>query len=110
MSCLKFPPSSSSPQRNATESANRHKHFFGDGEGRIVYTDIKKQEPRPIPKERTSSKLDSLAVIGGEGKASISDKLQDHPNHVPTREKSQQLAGETAMPDRVITPSSFYPR
>ena len=40
----------------------------------------------------------SFAITGGEGEASISDKLQDHPNHVLIRQESQQLAGEAAMP------------
>ena len=29
--------------------------------------------------------------------------LQDHPNHVPIRQKSQQHAGEAAVPVRVIS-------
>ena len=48
-----------------------------------------------------TSKPASLAITGGEGEASILDKLQDHPNHVLIRQKSQQLAGEAMVPDSV---------
>ena len=76
----------------------------GCGE-KIVYIDVKKEEGQdeslriavsqtPIPA--------SLAVTGDEGKVSLSDKLQDHPGHVLNREKSQQFAGEAAVPDSVI--------
>ena len=47
------------------------------------------------------SKPASLATTG-EGEASILDKLQDYPNHVFIWHKSQQLAGEAAVPDSVI--------
>ena len=50
-----------------------------------------------------TSKSVSLAATGGEGEASISDKLQDHPNHVFIRQKSQQLSGEAAVPHSVMS-------
>ena len=43
----------------------------------------------------------SLAITDGEGEAFILDKHQGHPNHVLIQQKTQQLAGETAMPSSV---------
>ena len=50
-----------------------------------------------------TSKPVSLAVTGGKSEASTLEKFPDHPDHVLIREKSQQLAGEAAMPDSVIS-------
>ena len=50
-----------------------------------------------------TSKPASLGVTGDEGKASISDKIQDHPNRVLIRQMSLQLAGKAALPDSVIS-------
>ena len=50
-----------------------------------------------------TSKPALLAITGGEGEASTSYKLQDHPNHVLIRQKSKQLAGKAAVPDSVIS-------
>ena len=38
-----------------------------------------------------------------EGEAFIFDQLQDYSDHVLIRQKSQQLSGEAAMPDSVIS-------
>ena len=51
------------------------------------------------------SKPALLALTGGEDEAFISDNLQNHTNHVFIRKQSQQLAGEAAVPDSVITAS-----
>ena len=45
-----------------------------------------------------------VKLTGGEGEASILDKLQDYPKHVLIWERSQQLAGEAAVPVRSIMP------
>ena len=50
-----------------------------------------------------TSKPATLAVTGREGEASIFDKLQDHLDHVIIRKKSQQIAGEAAVLDSVIS-------
>ena len=44
------------------------------------------------------SKPASLAITVDESETPISEKLQDYQNHVLIRQKSQQLAGETAVP------------
>ena len=44
-----------------------------------------------------------LAVTSGEPKASILDELQNYPDYVLIREKSQQLAGEKAVLNSVIS-------
>ena len=52
---------------------------------KIVYIDIKKdggQGPSLGDAISQTSKPASLAITGGEGEASIVDKLQDHPNHM----------------------------
>jgi hypothetical protein len=43
-----------------------------------------------------------LSATGGEVKAAISDKLQDHTDHVPVRQQAEQLAGEAAVPYGII--------
>ena len=60
--------------------------------GKIVYIDIKKEEGQDQSLGDAVShtlKPALLAITGGECKASISDKLQEHPNHVLIRQKSQ---------------------
>ena len=61
--------------------------------------------PRSITGGRRFSDVEAtlLAIIGGEGEASISNKLQEHSSHVLIRQKSQQLTGEAAVPDGVIS-------
>ena len=49
------------------------------------------------------SKPASLAITGGEDEAFMSDKLQDYPNHVLVRQKSEQLAGAAVVSDSVIS-------
>ena len=59
--------------------------------GKIIYIDIKKEEGQDGSLRDAvsqTSKPASLAITGGEGEACISDKLQDHPNHVLIRQKS----------------------
>ena len=48
-----------------------------------------------------------LAVTGGQGEASVPNKFHDHPDHVLVRKKSQQFAGETTVPDSVISSSQI---
>ena len=53
--------------------------------GKIVYIDIKKQGGQDQSLGNAISHMSkpaSLAITNGEGEASISDKLQDHPNYV----------------------------
>ena len=72
--------------------------------GKIVY--IKKegcQDQSLVNAISQTSMPASLAITSGEGEASISDKLQDHFNHVLIWQKSQQLAGKAAVPDNVIS-------
>ena len=81
----------------------------GGRERKIVYININEeggQDRSQRDAVSQTSKLASLVVTSGENKASISDKLQDHPNHALIREKSQQLAGDSAVPDSVIKPLS----
>ena len=57
-------------------------------EGKIVYIDIKKEgdQDRSLGDAiLQTSKPASLAITSGEDEASISDKLQDHLNHVLIR-------------------------
>ena len=59
--------------------------------GKIVYIDIKKEggQDRCLGDAISpTSKPASLAITGDEGEASISNKLQDRPNHVLVRQKS----------------------
>ena len=69
---------------------------------------LKRRRQRPISGDdhfsdvEATSKPASLAITGGEGKVFISDKLQDHLNHVLIQQKYQQLAGEAAAPVSVI--------
>jgi len=44
----------------------------------------------------------SFAVSGDAGEAATANHLHDHANHVPMRQQLQQLAGEAAVPYRVI--------
>ena len=74
--------------------------------GKIVYIHIKKEgsQDRSLGDAVSqTSKPALLAITNGESEASISNKLQDHPNHVLIRQKSQQLSGEAAVPDSVIS-------
>ena len=57
-----------------------------------------------------TSKPAYLAIIGGESEASISSKLQDHPNHVLFRQKSSQLAGKASVSVGVISRFFFLLR
>jgi len=43
-----------------------------------------------------------LAILGGKGKAAIANHLHDHMDHVSTRQQSQELAGEAAVPCSVV--------
>ena len=73
---------------------------------KIVYIDIKKEcgQDRSLDDAVSqTSKPASLAITGGEGEASVLDKLQDHPDHVLIRQKSQQLAGKASVPDNAIS-------
>ena len=78
----------------------------GDCGGKIVCIDIKKcgSQVRSL-KDAVSqmSKSVSLAITGGEGEASILDKLQNYPSHVLILQKSQQLAGEAMSQAGVIS-------
>ena len=59
-------------------------------EGRS-YIDIKKEGAKTDARGDAisqTSKPASLAITVGEGEASISNKLQEHPNHVLIRQKS----------------------
>ena len=65
--------------------------LFGGCGGKIVYTDIKKDEgSRPIHGGRHFSDVEAcfVTMAGVEGEASILNKLQDHPNHVLIRKNS----------------------
>ena len=44
-----------------------------------------------------------LAVTSGQDEASVPNKFHNHPDHVLVRQKSKQLAGETTVPDSVIS-------
>ena len=51
---------------------------------KIVYTDIKKEEGQDLSLRDAVSQMlkpASFSITGGEGEASISEKLQNHPNH-----------------------------
>ena len=56
---------------------------------KIVYTDIKKEkgQDRGDAVSQTSEPA-SFAITGGKDETFISDKLQDHPNHVLIWQKS----------------------
>ena len=42
-----------------------------------------------------------LAIIGSKGETSVFNKLNDHTDYVLIQQKSQQLAGNVTVPDRV---------
>ena len=44
-----------------------------------------------------------LAVTGSKGETSVFDKLHNHFDHVLIRQKPQQLASKTTVPDSVIS-------
>ena len=46
-------------------------------------------------------------MTGGEGEASIVDKLHDHADHGPVREQMEQFASEAAMPYSIIGSSEI---
>ena len=74
--------------------------------GKIVYVANKEEEGRSLRNTISQTSKPALfAFIGCESEASISDNLQNHPNHALIQKKSQQLAGEAAVPVSVI--SSF---
>ena len=61
------------------------------------------QDRSPRDAVSQMSKPTLLAITDGENKASISDKLRDHSDHMLTWEKSKLLAGETAVSEIVIS-------
>ena len=44
-----------------------------------------------------------LAVTRSQGEASVPTKFHDHLDHALVQQKSQQLAGETTVPDSVVS-------
>ena len=65
--------------------------LYGDCAWKIVYIDIKKEgsQDRSLGDAISqATKPALLAITGGEGKASISDKLQNYPDNVLIRKKS----------------------
>ena len=65
----------------------------------------KEEEPRLIPVGDHFSGVGACLACCHRcsGKASVPNKFYNHPDHVLVRQKSQQLADETTVPDNVIS-------
>ena len=79
--------------------------ILGGCEKKIVYTDnkVERNQDQSLPEASQTMQPALLNLTGAEDEILIPDKLQNHPNYVPFREKPYQLVGEATVPDSVVS-------